>query len=462
MPAALRERGSAILVAALASAFGVALLQGTSILSTVIDGESVGQSPTTRIMVGLVAVVFFAIAVYVSAVVTSNTVSTVVAGRIRELALYRLIGADGASLRAGIARDGLLAGTIGAVLGGLAAVGLVFAGVAGAVAAGALPDHHYVLLEPLLILPVIVTILMGWAASWAGSRRVLAVTPIQALGVDSADAGERGAGPARTTWGWVLLAVGVLLLAAGVAAGAVSGAAVLIGVLGGILSFSGIVALSPSLMPALLRLTGGLLGSGPAGRIAAANAVRYPARSARSMIGLVIGITLISMFSVASQTLVAAVGVLGEANPGVAPALDEAVTIVMTIFGVLFGFSALIAAVGLINNLSLSVIQRRRELGLLRALGFGRGQLRRMILAEATQMSLVAVLFGVLLGTAYGWAGAQSLLGGTIPGFWIAPVFPLPMLLGILLLALLLAAGASLAPSRAATRLSPVRALAVD
>ena len=53
------------------------------------------------------------------------------------------------------------------------------------------------------------------------------------------------------------------------------------------------------------------------------------------------------------------------------------------VFTVLIGFSALIAAVGMVNTLSLSVMQRTRELGLLRALGFDRRQLRGMIVAES-------------------------------------------------------------------------------
>ena len=59
----------------------------------------------------------------------------------------------------------------------------------------------------------------------------------------------------------------------------------------------------------------------------------------------------------------------------------------VTIFSILIGFSGIIAAVGLVNNLSLSVLQRTRELGLLRALGFSVQQLRRMILSESAQLT---------------------------------------------------------------------------
>ncbi len=91
--------------------------------------------------------------------------------------------------------------------------------------------------------------------------------------------------------------------------------------------------------------------------------------------------------------------------------IEQMLDAVTSVFSALIGVSALIAAVGLVNSLSLSVLQRTRELGLLRALGFTARQLRRMILAESVQLTATAVLLGLVLGTFYGWAGAQSLLG---------------------------------------------------
>jgi putative ABC transport system permease protein len=127
------------------------------------------------------------------------------------------------------------------------------------------------------------------------------------------------------------------------------------------------------------------------------------------------------------------------------------------------GFSALIAAVGMDNNLSLSVLQRTRELGLLRALGFTASQVRRMIVVESAQLTSAAVLVGLALGIVYGWAGAQSLLGSMYgsPGF-VLPVVPLPLLGIVVLAAAVLTAAASIAPSRRATTVSPVTALAAE
>src|SRR3546814_12325314 len=71
--------------------------------------------------------------------------------------------------------------------------------------------------------------------------------------------------------------------------------------------------------------------------------------------------------------------------------------------------AAIIAAVGLVNSLTVGVLQRTREFGLVRALGLSRGQLRGTISVEAVQLTLVAVVLGFALGVLYGWVGAVSL-----------------------------------------------------
>ncbi len=127
------------------------------------------------------------------------------------------------------------------------------------------------------------------------------------------------------------------------------------------------------------------------------------------------------------------------------------------------GFSALIAAVGMVNNISLSVLQRTRELGLLRALGFTARQVREMILAESAQLTIAATLVGLVLGTFYGWAGAQSLLGSITgsPGL-VLPSVPVGLLAILAGAVAVLTLVASVAPSRRATRVVPVAALAVQ
>ena len=72
-------------------------------------------------------------------------------------------------------------------------------------------------------------------------------------------------------------------------------------------------------------------------------------------------------------------------------------------------FSVLIAVLGIINTLALSVIERTRELGLLRAVGLGRRQLRRMIRVESVLIALYGALLGIVIGLAFGVALVHAL-----------------------------------------------------
>lgn len=459
------EHRASLLVATLSASFGVLLLMVTSVLSTLILADDVtGSSGTVVIMLALAAAVFVSLAVYVGAIVTANTFATIVAGRTRTIALLRLIGSTARTQRRAVAREGvvvgLLGGGAGLVIGLLAMFGLVQLGVA----TGFLPALPYPLVEPAVLLPVAAVVLTTWLASWIGARRVLSVTPMQAIGgSQELSREETTARPARNAVAIGLFAFGILLLLGGVALGLVSPFGVLVGIVGGIVSFSGLVLGAHLVMPPVLRMVGRSFGGSATARLAAENAVRYPERSSRTTIGLVIGVTLVTMFAVAATNFQEFVMRAQSAQPEVYEGTQAVVATTVAVFSALIGLSALIAAVGMVNNLSLSVLQRTRELGLLRALGFSARQIRRMIVLEAAQLTIAAVSVGLVLGVFYGWAGAQSMLGAISgsPGL-IAPAVPWLVILVIVVLAALLTAAASVAPSRRATRIAPVAALAAD
>ncbi|MDR6970470.1 ABC transporter permease [Leifsonia shinshuensis] len=469
-----RDHRAGLLVAALSAAFGVALVGGVNVLGAYIGGSAMGEHGSVQLAITVVAGIFFVVAVYVGAIVTTNTFATVIAGRTRTIALLRLIGSSARAQRRSVAGEGFAVGLLGSVLGGAAAAVLALVAVRALVLTGVLPDALYPVLSWTMIPPAAIVVLTTWLASWVGSRRVLAVTPIQALGA----AQERPAAAVRSRGrlavsvmlivaGGGLLTLG-LLLGLGVLAGlgatlaTLSPYGVLVAMLGGILSFTGIVLAAPFFLPGVLRAVGLLVGRGAAGRLAAANAVRNPERSSRTGIGLVIGVTLITMFVVAASSWQQLIHEAAAQEPGMYEGADGVIGGTLAVFTVLVGFSAVIAACGVVNTLSLSVLQRARELGLLRALGFSAAQVRRMILTESAQLTVASVLTGLVLGTLYGWIGAQSLLG-TIPGGGLlAPALPWPFLASIVVAAAALAVLAALAPTRRATRVSPVEALAVE
>ena len=466
----LRERGmgASVLVAALSSAFAVVLMSTTAFISLVLRSDPfIGGSETLVFILGFLTVLLVGVAVYVAAIVTANTFATVVAGRTRQIALLRLIGASAKAQRAEVAQQGLIVGAIGATLGFVIGTLLSLGGAQLAVQLMglALVDDVSTLLQPLLVLPVVVVALTTWGAAWAGSRRVLTVTPLQALGGSVEPTRETVARRSgRNIAALVLFVIGGGLLALGIVVGLVTPLGVAISFLGGILSFTALALGATLVMPPVLRLVGRLFGRSATARLAAENALRYPERSSRMAIGVVMGVTLVTMFAVALETVKAVLTASsgGELEPGMATLIDSFSAIMMTLVAV----SAVIAGVGLVNLLTIGVVQRRRELGLLRALGMSNAQVRRMVLLEAAHVTIAALSAGLVLGIAYGWAGAQSVLGSVrFPPAWLSPTFVLPAVplwpvLAVVVATAILTLVAAVVPTRLATRVAPVAALA--
>jgi putative ABC transport system permease protein len=103
--------------------------------------------------------------------------------------------------------------------------------------------------------------------------------------------------------------------------------------------------------------------------------------------------------------------------------------------------SVLIALLGVVNTLALSVLERTRELGLLRAVGLQRRQLRRMVRVESVLVSLYGGLLGVAVGTGLGYALVkaledQGLTAFAVPWGRLALVLVVAGLAGVLAAAL--------------------------
>jgi putative ABC transport system permease protein len=464
----LRERGmgASVLVAAISSAFGVLLITATGYIAAMLRADPyIGGSGMLASVLGVLTVLLLGLAVYVAAIVTANTFSTVIAGRTRRIALLRLIGASARAQRSEVARQGLTVGAIGALVGLVGGTVLAAVGVWVAGRMLGLEGLAFDLVQPVLLVPAAVVALTTWAAAWAGSRRVLTVTPLQALGGSvEASHDQVVRRTARNVAAIALFATGGGLLTAGVILGLVSPLGVGVAFVGGILSFTGLALGATLVMPPVLRLVGRLFGRSATARLAAENALRYPERSSRMAIGVVMGVTLVTMFAVALESVKAVMTAAGGGSlpPELAAILDALTAIMMGLVGV----SALIAGVGLVNLLTIGVVQRRRELGLLRALGVSNGQVRAMVLFEAAHITIAAVLTGLVLGIAYGWAGAQSLLGSVpVPPSeqsptLVWPAVPFWPVVAIAAATAVLTLIAAVVPTRLATRVAPVEALA--
>jgi putative ABC transport system permease protein len=130
----------------------------------------------------------------------------------------------------------------------------------------------------------------------------------------------------------------------------------------------------------------------------------------------------------------------------------------LNIVTVLLALSVVIALLGVVNTLALSVVERTRELGLLRAVGLARRQVRRMIRAESVLISLYGAVLGVIIGVAFGAALVSALKEQgidqfAIPGVRIVWVFVAAAVGGVL---------AAILPARRAARLNVLAAIAEE
>lgn len=462
----IRSFAPTVLVAALGTTFGSALVIAPGIVTEALAAAGLSELGPVKAILSVVGWLFLGIALYVGAIVTANTCATLIAGQTRIIALQRLVGATGATLRARITRTGLLVGVLGGLIGAVVGTGLTALFVVVLRGNGFLPDTTYTLLPWELVLPVVAVVLATWGAFAVGSRRVLTVTPLQALSSSVEPSHEDvRSGTARKVWSILLMAGGGLLMLVGLVGSAASPMAVLPAALGGFVSFAGVAVGATIVMPPVLQLIGRIGSRDPVVLLAGRNAMRAPGRSSRATIGLVIGVTLLVTFAVAlgimQHVLEAQLrGQLEGGSPEQVQGMRDFFVQLNAVISVIVGFSAVIAAVGVVNALALGVLQRRRELGLLRVLGLTGAQVRRMIVTEAVQMVVAAVLTGLVLGTFYGWVGGQTLLGSL--GTPVTPVLP-PLTIGIVVLgALVLAVAATIAPVRRAMRVPPTEALAVD
>jgi putative ABC transport system permease protein len=137
----------------------------------------------------------------------------------------------------------------------------------------------------------------------------------------------------------------------------------------------------------------------------------------------------------------------------------QGVSVVLGIVYVLLALAILIAVLGIANTLSLAIHERTREIGLLRAVGETRRQLRSMIRLESVILSVFGVVGGLALGTFLGWGlsqatnVAQGFATFTLPVTRIGTILVLGALAGIL---------AAVRPARRAARMPVLTAVATE
>ena len=125
---------------------------------------------------------------------------------------------------------------------------------------------------------------------------------------------------------------------------------------------------------------------------------------------------------------------------------------------VLLALAIAVALIGIVNTLMLSVFERTREIGLLRAVGMKRTQVRAMIRSESVIVAVFGAVVGVVIGTGLGIALAAALRDNGVTDLSV----PVTSLIGFLVLSALLGLGAATWPARRAARLDVLGAIAAE
>ncbi|QJT02199.1 FtsX-like permease family protein [Streptomyces asoensis] len=136
---------------------------------------------------------------------------------------------------------------------------------------------------------------------------------------------------------------------------------------------------------------------------------------------------------------------------------DQIGQLLNLIYGLL-ALAIIVAVLGVVNTLALSVVERTREIGLMRAIGLSRRQLRRMIRMESVVIALFGALLGLGLGMGWG-ATAQQLLA--LQGLDVLEI-PWPTIIGVFIGSAFVGLFAALIPAFRAGRMNVLNAIATD
>jgi len=139
-------------------------------------------------------------------------------------------------------------------------------------------------------------------------------------------------------------------------------------------------------------------------------------------------------------------------------AQEQTVNRVLAVALALLMLSEIIAVLGIVNTLALSVFERTRELGVLRVVGMSRRQLRRMIRGESIVVALLGGLVGTAVGLFWGWVFARALRA---EGLTVLR-FPAAELVAFVALSVVAGVVAALAPAWRAARLDVLEAIATE
>ncbi|WP_167195734.1 FtsX-like permease family protein [Brevibacterium pigmentatum] len=269
------------------------------------------QAKTDRLSGGNVVVtglllVFAGISVIVAILVVSNTFSVIVAGRRREFALLRCLGATRLQMYGSVVAEGLFVGLLGSIFGVLAGVVVSRGLMAAAVRYWPEEFPYDTLTVPVsaLVAGVVVGALLTIVATIRPARSAIAVTPLEALQPFDASISPNTRARPRHLVGFGFIGLGIVLVIVSVYAVSTTQFWILGGALGGGLVVTGLVISAAKIIPPVVAWTGEVLFSpwGVPGQLATLNTLRNPRRTAATATALIIGVTLVATILVGGMS----------------------------------------------------------------------------------------------------------------------------------------------------------------
>lgn len=146
-------------------------------------------------------------------------------------------------------------------------------------------------------------------------------------------------------------------------------------------------------------------------------------------------------------------------NEQVKQQVKDQINQIFSIFYVIMAVAIIVSLLGVVNTLLMNVLERTREIGVLRAIGSGRWQVRRVIMAESLLLTQAGAVLGVVVGMALGYAFVRG-IAATTDGVAFHP--PIGVIIAVALLAVIFGVIAALLPARRAAKMNVIEAVSYE
>ncbi|MEU9290772.1 FtsX-like permease family protein [Streptomyces sp. NPDC048275] len=245
--------------------------------------------------------VFAGIALFVGTFIIANTFTMLVAQRTKELALLRAVGASRRQVTRSVLLEAFVVGTVAAVAGLAAGVGIGAAMRSLVGSLGVVPDGPLVISPGTVATALIVGVLITMLAAWLPGRRAAKIPPVAAMSSVHAKATTKSL-VVRNTLGSLLAGAGIAVVLYATTMSGSDGQAPM--GIGAVLLILGVFVLTPLLSRPLIAAAAPVLRIfGVSGKLARQNSVRNPRRTAATASALMIGLTLITGMTVMAGSL---------------------------------------------------------------------------------------------------------------------------------------------------------------